>query len=190
MAGYYRYTAILDACVLYPAPLRDLLLSLAEEGLYRARWTIRIQEEWIRNLAAKRKDISPEKLSQTAALMVEAIEDCIVENADQLIDALALPDPNDRHVLAAAIVGHADAIVTYNLRDFPEVNTSVFGIEALHPDDFLVAQYDLDPIKFLSVVKVVRGRLRRPPRTAEELIAIYEQLGLGNSVLDCTTQKI
>lgn len=178
MAGYYRYTAILDACVLYPAPLRDLLISLGEEGLFRARWTNRIQDEWIRNLTANRKDIPPEYLARTVALMNDAIEDCIVENADHLIESLTLPDPDDRHVLAAAIVGHADAIITFNLKDFPEAKTNVYGVEVLHPDDFLVAQYDLDPIKFLSVVKSLRERLRKPPRTAEELIATYEQHGL------------
>jgi hypothetical protein len=178
MAGYYRYTAILDACVLYPAPLRDLLVSLAEEGLFRARWTRRIQDEWIRNLSVNRKDIPPEFLARTAAMMADAIEDCIVENADHLIESLTLPDPGDRHVLAAAIVGHADAIITFNLKDFPEASTGVFGVEALHPDDFLVAQYDLDQIKFLSVVKALRERLRKPPRTADELISTYELQGL------------
>lgn len=178
MAGYFRYTAVLDACVLYPAPLRDLLISLAEEGLFRARWTKRIQDEWIRNLIAKRKDISPEALAKTAALMADAVEDSIIENADHLIDSLVLPDPNDRHVLAAAIVGHADAIITFNLKDFPESSTVVHGVEVLHPDDFLVAQYDLDSIKFLSVVKGLRARLRNPKKSPEELIATFEQQGI------------
>ena len=178
MAGYFRYTAVLDACVLYPAPLRDLLISLAEEGLFRARWTKRIQDEWIRNLIAKRKDIAPEALAKTAALMADAIEDAIIENADHLIDSLVLPDPDDRHVLAAAIVGHADAIITFNLKDFPESSIVVHGIEVLHPDDFLVAQYDLDSIKFLSVVKGLRARLRNPKKSPEELIATFEQQGI------------
>ncbi|MBA5636675.1 PIN domain-containing protein [Duganella sp. LX20W] len=178
MAGYFRYTAVLDACVLYPAPLRDLLISLAEEGLFRARWTKRIQDEWIRNLIAKRKDIAPEAVAKTAALMADAIEDAIIENADHLIDSLVLPDPDDRHVLAAAIVGHADAIITFNLKDFPESSIVVHGIEVLHPDDFLVAQYDLDSIKFLSVVKGLRARLRNPKKSPEELIATFEQQGI------------
>jgi hypothetical protein len=76
MAGYYRYTAVLDACVLYPAPLRDLLLSLASEGMFSARWTTQIQEEWIRNLSAKRSDLKPEALARTAATMNRATEDC------------------------------------------------------------------------------------------------------------------
>lgn len=177
MAGSLRYTAVLDACVLYPAPLCDLLISLAAEGMFRARWTHAIQDEWVRNLSANRPEIA-DALPKRVAMMEKAIEDCLIENADHLVSALTLPDPDDRHVLAAAIVGHADAIITFNLKDFPESNTSVYGIEALHPDDFLVHQYDLDPIRFLKVVKTLRERLRKPPKTADELISIYEQQGL------------
>lgn len=178
MAGYYRYTAVLDACVLYPAPLRDLLLSLAAAGIFRGRWTHLIQDEWIRNLATNRPDLSLGALRRTATTMNEVIEDCLIEKFEYLIDSLTLPDPDDRHVLAAAIVGHADAIVTFNLRDFPEQSAAAHGIEILHPDDFLVAQYDLDPIRVLASVKANRARLRNPPKTAEELISTYEAQGL------------
>lgn len=178
MAGNYRYTAILDACVLYPAPLRDLLLSLASEGVFGARWTLKIQDEWIRNLSANRPDLKPEALARTAELMNTAIEDCLIEKYEFMIDSITLPDVDDRHVLAAAIFGHADAIVTFNLKDFPEVNASQYGIEILHPDDFVVAQYDLDPIRFLSIIKANRDRLKNPPKSAEEFIETYELQGL------------
>jgi predicted nucleic acid-binding protein len=179
MAGYYRYTAVLDACVLYPAPLRDLLLSLASGEMFGARWTSLIQAEWVRNLAIKRPDLTLDLLNRTATMMNSAIEDCLVEDFAWLIDSLVLPDPDDRHVLAAAIVGHADAIVTFNLRDFPEQAVRAHGIDILHPDDFLIAQYDLDPIKVLGIVKLLRSRLRKPPISADELIATYEQQGLA-----------
>jgi predicted nucleic acid-binding protein len=179
MAGYYRYTAVLDACVLYPAPLRDLLLSLASGELFGARWTSFIQAEWVRNLAIKRPDLTLDVLNRTVAMMNSAIEDCLVEDFAWLIDSLALPDPDDRHVLAAAIVGHADAIVTFNLKDFPEQAIRAHGIDILHPDDFLIAQYDLDPIRVLGIVKLLRSRLRKPPISADELIATYEQQGLA-----------
>lgn len=178
MAGYGRYTVPLDACVLYPAPLRDLLLSLAAAGIFRARWTHLIQEEWMRNLAANRPDLRSDALQRTAATMNEVIEDCLIEKFEYLIDALTLPDPDDRHVLAAAIVGHADAIVTFNLRDFPEESTVAHGIEIVHPDDFLVAQYEVAPISVLTSIKANRARLRKPPKSAEELIATYEAQGL------------
>jgi hypothetical protein len=110
--------------------------------------------------------------------MNDAIEDSLVENYEYLIESLVLPDSNDRHVLAAAIVGHADAIVTFNLKDFPEEYVGSHGVEVLHPDDFLVAQYDLNQIKVLSAVKAIRGKLKKPPMTAEQLIDVYEQQGL------------
>jgi len=178
MAGYYRYTAVLDACVLYPAPLRDLLMSLAVEGMYGARWTAQIHDEWIRNLAAKRPDLDKQKLLHTISLMNEAVEDALVENYQYLIPTLALPDPDDRHVLAAAIVGHADAIVTFNLKDFPEQSLSQHSIEILHPDDFLIAQYDLDQIRMLKVIKTCRIKLRNPPKSAGDYIDTLELQGL------------
>lgn len=178
MAGSYSYTVILDACVLYPAPLRDLLLSLAADGVFRARWTSVIQDEWTRNVLKNRPDLEPELLRNTVQQMNNAIEDCLVENFEYLFETLSLPDQNDRHVLAAAIVGHADAIVTFNLKDFPEEITKVHGIEVLHPDDFLVAQYDLAPVRVLTIVKALRKRLRKPPKTAEELIETFQLQGL------------
>ena len=81
-------------------------------------------------------------------------------------------------MLAAAIVGHADAVVTFNLKDFPDSTVNAHGIEVLHPDDFLIAQYDLAPIRVLGVVKLLRGRLKKPPKSAEELILTYEKQGL------------
>lgn len=178
MAGYYRYTAVLDACILYPAPLRDVLLSLAKAGLYGARWTAEIQDEWIRNLHAKRPDLDKAKLSHTATLMSNAIEDAVIHHYEYLIPTLNLPDPDDLHVLAAAIVGHADAIITFNRKDFPDHRVAQHEIEILHPDDFLVAQYDLDQIRMLSVIKACRTKLKKPPKSAEEYILTLEQQGL------------
>jgi predicted nucleic acid-binding protein len=178
MAGNFKYTAVLDACVLYPAPLRDILITLAVEGIYRARRTVEIQDEWIRNLLEKRKDLDREKMLRTASLMNDAVEDALIRNYEYVIPALKLPDPNDRHVLAAAIVGHADAIVTLNLKDFPDGAVSQHSVEILHPDDFLVAQYDLDQISILSIIKTCRMKLRNPPKSAEDYIATLEQQGL------------
>ena len=178
MAGSYLYTAVLDACVLYPAPLRDLLLSLASSGLFRARWTTQIQNEWIENLLAKRSDVKREKLAYTVERMNAAIDDCLIENYAYLIDTLTLPDEKDRHVLAAAIAGHADVIVTFNIKDFPEKIVAAHGIEVLHPDDFLVAQYDLSKIKTLKAIKAIRDRLKNPPRSAQQLIDTYSAQGL------------
>jgi predicted nucleic acid-binding protein len=147
-------------------------------GIYGARWTSEIHDEWIRNLVEKRPDLDKHRLVHTASLMNQAVEDALVENYQYLTPTLDLPDPGDRHVLAAAIVGHADAIVTFNLKDFPEARVSQHLIEVLHPDDFLVAQYDLDQIRMLRVIKACRTKLRNPPKSAEEYIATLEQQGL------------
>ena len=97
------FTAIFDACVLYPAPLRDLLLHLAGTQLFRARWTEEIHGEWVRNLLKNRPDLTRKQLDRTRALMDRAVPDCLVTGHLPLMEALILPDPGDRHVLAAAI---------------------------------------------------------------------------------------
>src|SRR5712691_5675823 len=127
--------AIYDANILYPAPLRDLFIRLAQAGLVRARWAEAIHEEWIRNVLKDNPRLSAERLARTRALMNEAVRDCLVAGYEDLIASLSLPDPDDRHVLAAAIRASADVIVTYNLTDFPAAMLARFDIEAQHPDD-------------------------------------------------------
>jgi len=177
MAGSARYTAILDANVLYPNLLRDLLLSMASAGLYHARWTSQINDEWTRNLVANKPEVAP-KIALLLELVNQAVPDCLVENYASLIDSLVLPDPDDRHVLAAAIAGHADAIVTINLKDFPQEVLEQHGIEAQHPDDFLMNQLELRPFEALEIIKRVRARMRNPARSAAELIEMLEKNGL------------
>ncbi len=180
MAGSSQYTAVLDANTLYPAPLRDLLLSLAVDGLYHARWTARIHDEWVRNLTRIQPELGP-RLAALVELMNRSVPDCLVENYEGLIAGLVLPDPDDRHVLAAAIAGHADAIVTFNLKDFPSDALDPHQIEAIHPDDFVLNQLELRPYEALAAVKRMRARLNRPPQTAAELIATLERSGLPAS---------
>lgn len=174
MAGSARYTAVLDANVLYPNLLRDILLSLAVAGLYHARWTHRINEEWSRNLLVDRPDIEP-RMNELMTLVTSAVPDWLVEHYEPLIDGLELPDPDDRHVLAAAISGHADAIVTANLKDFPEQALERHGIDVQHPDDFIMNQLELRPFEALEVMKRVRGRMRKPALSALEFIDRIEK---------------
>jgi predicted nucleic acid-binding protein len=177
MAGSSRYTAVLDANVLYPNLLRDILLSLAVSGLYHARWTARINDEWTRNLVANRPDIES-KIGLLLEQVNAAVPDCLVEDYEYLIDSLTLPDTDDRHVLAAAIVGHADAIVTANLKDFPVKVMAKHGIEVQHPDDFIMNQLELRPFEALEVFKRVRAKRRNPECSAAELIDMVEKSGL------------
>jgi hypothetical protein len=130
-------TVLYDACVLYPAPLRDLLLWLGLSGLFKARWTTQIHEEWQRNLLMNRPDLTPEMLAHTARLMDRAIPDALITDYESLIPALQLPDVDDRHVLAAATRGNIQTIVTFNLKDFPDEALRQFNIEAKHPDAFV-----------------------------------------------------
>ena len=113
MAGF---TAFYDANVLYPAELRNLLMHLALIGLFRAKWSADVHEEWISSLLKKRPDLTRDKLERTRILMDQHAVDALVTDYEDLIPGLQLPDPDDRHVLAAAIRGHADVIVTINLR--------------------------------------------------------------------------
>lgn len=176
-----HFTAVFDACVLYPAPLRDLLLNIAVTGIFRARWTQRIHEEWIRGVLRTRPELA-EALARTRAQMDEAIPDCIVSGYEPLEAGLALPDPDDRHVLAAAILCHAGTIVTYNLRDFPAAVLAPYGITAQHPDEFVLHAIDLHPAEVCAAVKAQRESLRAPRRTAAELLDTLLSMGLAESV--------
>lgn len=177
-----NFTAIYDACVLYPAPLRDLLMHLALTDLFRAKWTDAIHDEWIRSVLKDRPDLTREQLERTRALMNLHVRDCLVTNYEDLIPSLTLPDPDDRHVLAAAIRGRADVIVTFNLSDFPPDALARSGIEAQHPDDFVVHLLDLAPGSVCAAVKRQRESLRNPPKSAEELLATFESQGLPQTV--------
>ncbi|MBN6742594.1 PIN domain-containing protein [Acidithiobacillus sp. MC6.1] len=177
-----QFTVVLDACVLYPAPLRDLLLRLAGTGLYRARWTDQIHDEWIRNLRLNRPDLDPARLHRTRQLIDKSVPDCLVSGFEYLIEAVTLPDPDDRHVLAAAIVAQADLIVTANLKDFPAESLAPHNLEAKHPDDFLVEQFDLQAAKFLGAVAEHRAALKSPPKSQKQYLETLSGLGLPQIV--------
>ncbi len=171
-------TVVYDACTLYPAPLRDLLMQLAVADLFRARWSSRIHEEWIRGVLRNRSDITRAQLDRTRELMDQNVRDCLVTGHEGLIPGLSLPDADDRHVLAAAIHCHADAIITFNLKHFPDEVLAPLGIEAIHPDDFAANELDLDPPAVCDSVKIVRARLRRPQVSVDVYLATLERQGL------------
>lgn len=176
------YTVVLDACVLYPAPLRDFLLELAGSGIFRARWTDRIHDEWIRNLLANRPDITAERLARTRQLMNDTVLDSLIEGYEDLIPALKLPDPDDCHVLAAAIHGRADGIVTMNLKDFPPAVAQQYALDIIHPDDFLHQQFGLDPAAVVIAARNCRARLRNPPKGAKDFLDTLEAQALPQLV--------
>lgn len=131
-----QYTVLFDANVLYPAPMRDALMQLAVTDLFKAKWTADIHRECFDALLRNEPHRDRAALERTRDLMDMATRDCLVTGYEALVPALTLPDPDDRHVLAAAIVGRCDAIVTQNLKDFPPETLAPFSIETQHPDDF------------------------------------------------------
>lgn len=161
-----HFTVIYDACVLYPAPLRDLLMWLALRDVFRARWTDQIHEEWIRSVLRDRPELS-DHLARTRQLMNSNVRDCLVSGYEPLIPALTLPDPDDRHVVAAAIHCGASLIVTFNLKDFPEEALRPHGLEAAHPDDFVFDLFDLYPAAVVQAAASHRQTLKNPAMSVE-----------------------
>ena len=180
MAVSARYTAVLDACVLYPRLLRDVLLSLAQADLYTARWSVHIEAEWTRSLLKDRPG-AQEQIQRTVVLMRDAVPDCLVTHYDDLVDSLDLPDPDDRHVLAAAIRGNADAIVSANVKDFPASVLSRFDIDLQTPDQFVLNQLLLQPTVALAALKKMRERWARPAMNAEAMVSLLEQRQLAQT---------
>ena len=176
------FTVVYDANVLFPAPLRDLLIRVALTGLVRARWTGEILDECFANVLRQRPDLSEASLCRTRELMNRAVRDCLVTGYEPLIAGLELPDPGDCHVLAAAIRAGAQAIITFNLKDFPDSVLAPLGIEAKHPDEFILETIDLAPGAVCGAVAEQARVLRNPPRRVGELLDTLGNQGLTRSV--------
>ncbi|HLA85453.1 MAG TPA: PIN domain-containing protein [Thermoguttaceae bacterium] len=177
-----------DACVLYPAPLRDLLMHLALTDLFHARWTNEIHEEWIGKVLLNRPDLNRRQLERTRRLMNEYARDCLVEGYEELIPRLQLPDLHDRHVLAAAIHSEATVIVTFNLKDFPPAQLEPFDIEARHPDDYIVEQFDLEPRLACAAARRHRTSLKNPPKSVAEYLDTLSRQQLPKTVSRLSSQ--
>ena len=169
------FVVIYDACVLYPNVTRDVLIRVAMGGTVRARWTDLILDETFRSIQQNRPDLDPAKLHRTRELMCKAVPDCLVTGFEPLIDGVDLPDPDDRHVLAAAVRAGAQLIVTSNLKDFPDGALVSYGIEARGPDDFLVDQYFLDEALLRTVVADIARSWHKP---GGEVLDAMERSGL------------
>jgi predicted nucleic acid-binding protein len=172
------FTAVYDACVLYPAPLRDFLMWLALSGAFRARWSDKIHQEWKSNLLKNRPDLNSEQLDRTIQMMNDAIHDSIVTGYESLIENLTLPDPDDRHVLATAIRCGASVIVTFNEADFPRAALEPFGIEAQHPDQFAEYLFDLDPAAVVAAAQRQRSKLKSPTMDVDRFLDNLLKQGL------------
>jgi DNA-binding IclR family transcriptional regulator len=174
-------TVVYDACVLYPAPLRDLLMHLALSDLYQARWSELIHDEWTRNVLASRPDLKPEQLARTRQLMNAHVRGCLVSGFEHLIGSIALPDADDRHVVAAAVHCQARLIVTFNLKDFPAKALTPYNLVARHPDDFIVDLLELHSGEVVQAVAAHQRSLQNPPKTVEEYLDTLAAQGLTQS---------
>ena len=169
---------MLDACVLYPFHLRNLLVQLGADRLFRPRWTDEIHEEWIRSLLARAPTLDRARLERTRELMRAVLPEADVTGYQALVPGLELPDPGDRHVLAAALAGGADTIVTWNLRDFPVSVLEQHGIQAVSPDDFLLSLAGHASGAVRASAEAARANLRRAVPSRAEYVETLEAQGM------------
>ena len=170
--------ALLDANVLYSSQIRDLLLQLAKANLFLAKWTDSIQDEWMDARLRNDPDLERKTLENLRKLMETETLNARVTGYENLIDSLTLPDPDDRHVLAAAIVGECNVIITQNLKDFTEESLSPHDIMAQHPDDFMLNLLKVRTKEFCAAIRIIRGRLKNPPYTVERYLENLNRTGL------------
>lgn len=173
--------AVLDACVLYPIRLCDLFIRLAQENLFSPRWTDAIHDEWLFALLRNDPSLDRGRLERRRDLMNAAVREALVAGYENLIPGLSLPDPDDAHVLAAAVQCRADRIITFNLGDFPEAALAPFQIAAQQPDDFVLELLNRDQAGVRAAVRKQREGLKRPPLTADDLLTGLAACGLIRS---------
>jgi predicted nucleic acid-binding protein len=181
------FVVLYDANVLYPNALRDLLIRMAQGGLVQAKWTDEILDEMFRNLKENRPDLDPVKLQRTRELMIRSVRDCLVTGYQPLVSILDLPDPGDRHVLAAAIKANAQVIVTNNLKDFPAGALAPWNVEAKDADAFVLDQIDLSKSVVYGAVQQIADSRHSPPTTVADVLAELERSGLIESVIALRT---
>lgn len=176
MAGHVRYTAVIDACVFYGMLKTDTLMSLCSRGLFAAKWSERIENEWIGHLIEKMPNKEAEIIRRRDTMRV-AVPDWAVcpKGIASIEQSLQLPDMNDRHVLAAAMIGHADCIVTDDKWGFDDEIVSQYGIEIIDTDSFIVNQLDLDEYQALAALKAMRLRWKNPDATPDDFCAVFEK---------------
>lgn len=183
------FVVIYDASVLYPGTLRDLLIRIAQLGLAQAKWTDAILDEMFAALRRRRPDLETSRLERTRELMTRAVRDWRITGHEVLIDSLKLPDPDDRHVLAAAIKAKAQIIVTSNLRDFPVDELRHWDIDPKSPDEFVRDQIGLDRSAVYAAVQQIADSWRNPPGSVDDVLDRLDRSGLAMSVAELRVGK-
>lgn len=171
--------AVCDACILYPFHLRNVIVQAGADRLFHARWTDAIHDEWMRNLLANTPGLSADRLETTKRLMDLALPKASVAGYEKHMPAINLPDPDDRHVAAAAIEAGASTIITWNLRDFPAGELKKHGLVRQTPDAFLSGLYEQVPERLTGSLANARRNLSRSQVSASGFIAILRDLRLA-----------
>ena len=182
-----RFTAFVDACSLVGVLKRNLLLTLVEADFFRLRWSATVLDEVEKAiagiLASKAHSAPEEEAARQRARMEAAFEDAMVSDFDAFLPACnGMPDPNDAHVLAAAVKTQAATIVTDNLKDFPPRLLAPLNLEARSTDSFIADTIALDTGRAVAAIRQMRERFKRPEITAERLLIIMEAEGLTQTV--------
>lgn len=182
-----RFTAFVDACTLAGALKRNLLLSLAEADFFRIRWSRPVLDETAKAICEmlKKKGVpdAEERAARAICCMTEAFEDAEISDFDPLLSVCQnLPDPNDAHVIAAALKTQAAVIVTDNMKDFPANLLASLNLEARSADAFIADTVALDPGRAVAAIRTMRQRLKKPEKTADLLLLDMEASGLTETV--------
>lgn len=173
-----HFTVLADANVLVPAYVRDFLLQFAKTGVFRVRWTTDIRREVRATLCGPRFGKPEDRIDRLLDRMEENVLQPMVTGYQACIEGVSLPDPDDRHVLAAAIASEVDTILTFNLRDFPADRLTPHGVIAVHPDVFLASQVELAPAEALRTVRLLLERMNSPPLDEAGILDRYRRNGL------------
>lgn len=168
------FPVFFDTCALFGGTLNDTFLRLAERGAYRVLWSEGVLEELERNLSRR---VDPGAASRRVSAMRAAFPDASVRDFDDLVPAMSC-DPKDRHVLAAALRGQAEILVTFNINDFPPSSLQPHAVAVVHPDEFLLDQLDLHPAEVALALTSQIDDAHRPPLTMSGLLDILERSGV------------
>lgn len=170
-----RFPAFLDTCSIFPAYLCDTLLRLAEAGAYRPLWSAEVLEELRRNLPDR--GLADEAIAYRIGEMRRAFPEAEVTGYNHLIEAMPC-DPKDKHVLAAAVRGGAEVLVTFNTSDFPQKPTGEYDLEVVHPDGFLLDQLDLYPGLTIVALRDQAASYSSPVMTVGDLLGRLAAAGV------------
>jgi predicted nucleic acid-binding protein len=158
-------------------------------GAFRARWSAQIYDEWKRNLLENRRDLTSDQIDRTILMMSDAAPGTLVTEYEFLVDGLVLPDPDDHHVLAAAVRSNASVIVTFNQSDFLAKTLEPLGIEAQHPDEFAENLFDLDSAAVIAAAQRQRSQLKSPAMDVDRFLDNLLCQGLVQTVKSLGTYK-